>query len=140
MKPCRECPFSRTVKPNALGGSPPETYIGQALGPYAIPCHCHIDYDDPQWREKAINTEQCRGAAIYRANIGVADKLPSKLLRLPPDKYLVFASAEEFLAHHRQIDIIEAMFMLSVMPPEQLLQEQLNRPSNIIYPITESKG
>jgi len=133
--PCPECPWSRGVKPGALGGSPPEVYIGQAAGHYVLPCHKHCDFSDPNWRVKAIDTPQCAGAAIFRANIGIDGYMPSKIHRLPANPVDVFATSAEFLAYHRCISLGEAAARLKVTPPHRLLELQLARDSNIFYTV-----
>jgi hypothetical protein len=52
-----------------------------------IDCHC-------------TTNQQCAGAAIYRANVCKSPR-DKTLLRLEPDKALVFASSQEFLKHHK---------------------------------------
>lgn len=128
-KPCKDCPFSRGVAPGALGGSPVETYIGQAVGPFMLPCHKTCDFDDPEWKDKVGQTPQCAGAAIYRANIGVADLMPPGIARLPPDRANVFASHEEFIAHHLQVSPFVARGLLQIITPAELLAIQLARPT-----------
>lgn len=105
--PCAECVFRRDSKPGHedianMGGSAAQVYIGQAFGPFAMPCHCHCDFEDPKWRQKAFpgETPQCAGLAIFRANAGVDQRLPEPIARLPADHELVFSTAEEFTAHH----------------------------------------
>lgn len=128
--PCPDCPFSKRVKPGALGGSQPEVYIGQTMGPFVIPCHKHIDYRDPQWREKSFETPQCAGAAVFRTHIGRAIYMPKQIHTLPPNPD-VFADAAEFLAHHRQIPLEQARHLLSIRTPDDLFMEQIRRASNI---------
>lgn len=101
--PCPECPFNRKVAPGTLGGSPVQTYVGQAVLPFWLPCHMSPGYkgkvSDP------TTTQQCAGAAIFRNNIGVAAKMPAAILSLPPDRELSFSSLAEFVAHHLQVSV-----------------------------------
>lgn len=96
--PCAECPFTRKIAPGFLGGSPPETFIGQLVGPFVIPCHCAKGYD--QHDPNPGRFTQCAGAAIMRANEGCDGPLPDSMLKLPPDRVTVFATFAEFYAHH----------------------------------------
>lgn len=105
-KPCSTCPFRRDCVPGELGGSPVETFIGQAFGAFWIPCHECIDYTDPHWREQ-YHASQCAGVSIYRTNCDPLDR-PGALLRLPADTTLVFATPAEFMAHHLNISVCEA--------------------------------
>lgn len=130
--PCKDCPFMATTKPGALGGSPPETYIGQAHGPFVLPCHKHCDFDDPSWKEKALETPQCAGAAMYRKSMGLSDRLPEVLHSLDPVGP-VLDTPVKFYAHHKQISPFMAKQHLKNRPPEKLLAEQLARQSNIHF-------
>lgn len=132
MKPCPDCPFSRNVTPGALGGSSPTVYLGQAIGPYVIPCHKHIKYEHDNWREKCFDTPSCIGAAIYRSNINMATQLPDKLLRVPANHELVFSNGTEFLAHHGRCTIEEASQFLLCYPDTYWLEQQLARSSNLV--------
>lgn len=141
--PCKECAFRRDITPGALGGSPPETYIGQAYAPFAIPCHCHCDFDDPDWKKKAGpgETPQCAGVAVFRANIGAHGKLPAVLTPLEPDFKTVFGNPVEFLAHHKQISVDEAFEYLTTPGTSipDLVMQQLNRQDNINFPLDKDK-
>lgn len=126
--PCAACPFSRKVEPGALGGSSPLTYIGQAVGPFMLPCHKTCDLDDPDWKKNfEHSTSQCAGAAIYRANTGVDKLLPAELLHLPADTEQVFASHAEFLAHHLLGTLEGAEEFLKTVTPTMLLRMELTR-------------
>lgn len=99
-KACMGCPFKRVntnEKPNP-GGSHPFVYLGQARGPFWLPCH-----NDKNYEGKGSDTEtvsQCRGAAIFRANCDMPYGIPDKLLSLEKDTESVFASEAEFLSHY----------------------------------------
>lgn len=87
-KPCSDCPFARTALRGWLGNSSPEEWIADVHGEALIDCH-------------TVSNQQCAGAAIYRSNL-CKDPRRQDVLRLPPNKKLVFASAVEFLAHHKE--------------------------------------
>lgn len=118
--PCSACPFHRGVQPDALGGSSPEKYVGQVTGPFWLPCHMHSNFADPNWKTDTSKA-QCAGAAIFRANVGVIDKMPDALLHLPPDPNKVFASYTEFYAHHKQITVEQAEMILGSLTPNALM-------------------
>ncbi len=126
QNPCPACPFSRAVAPGALGGSPISKYVGQIIGPFVLPCHKHCDFDDPQWREKSIETPQCAGAAIFRANLGVNKLLPPALHKMPEDRETVFGSLTEFVQHHLQCDHLTAIAYLVDHPPMDMLRRELS--------------
>lgn len=130
--PCKDCPFMATTKPGALGGSTPETYMGQVHGPFVLPCHKHCDFDDPNWREKALETPQCAGAAMFRKSMGISERLPAVLHSLDPVGP-VLDTPVKFYAHHKKISPFMAMQHLKGRPPEKLLAEQIARQSNINF-------
>lgn len=109
-KPCAECPFRRDITPGLLGGSPVETYIGQSVMPFWLPCHCDQKYAFKA--SKIDEVTQCAGTAIFRANLGVGQLMPPSLLSLPPDKELVFGTMAEFVAHHKGMTLEEAQQFL----------------------------
>ena len=100
-KACSSCPFSKQCLPGDLGGSPVETYVGQSVGPFFLPCHSCNGYKGNDSTDMSKHP-QCAGAAIFRANIGRAELMPGPLLQLFADSDPhVFDSMEEFIAHHR---------------------------------------
>lgn len=133
--PCKECPFARHVPVGCTGGSPPEVYVGQALGPFALSCHM-----DPEYSQKGDPRDylQCPGASIYRANVGVGDKMPDSFIHEPADPVMCFANAAELIAHHRNITVAEAEEILKQTPPEELLRRQLNA-SGVQHYLMKSK-
>ena len=133
--PCPDCPFSRSVRPGALGGSPATTFIGQAYGPFILPCHKHCDFNDPQWKAKTINTPQCAGAAIFRANVGVAPLLPDAIHKLPANHEAVFSTAAEFLSHHMMLPLEYAQEVLSTLTPAELCKQQMGRSTNMTFEV-----
>jgi hypothetical protein len=100
-KPCKDCPFRRNN--GSLGGSEATVYIGQAIGPFLLPCHSQKGYKGKETvLEEAI---QCTGAAIFRNNIDVAKRMPDKILSLPKNTEDVFETKQEFLAHYTNLPI-----------------------------------
>ena len=126
--PCSSCPFRKDSTPGHLGGSAPEVFVGQAFGPFVLPCHKACDFDDPLWREKALDTPQCAGAAIFRANTEQADRMPPAIHRLPKSK-AVFDSPSEFLMHHHRITIYQARDILRETPPLALALIEMHKVS-----------
>ena len=126
--PCDECGFSRSCPPELLGGSPVETYIGQAWGPFMVPCHKACDFSDPEWKDKAFETLQCAGMAIFRANLGSAKLMPAEIQQLPADTETVFKNEIEFMAHHKQIAWEDAAIQLILKSPVSHMHDQLTHP------------
>lgn len=131
---CSSCPFRRDIKPGALGGSAPEVYIGQAFGPFRLPCHSGKGYYKNPDAKRALSMPQCAGAAIFRANCGLTEKLSavkagdgSGIHSLPADPHACFVSAAEFLAHHSRVPLHVAESMLRVVPVEILTRFQMMR-------------
>lgn len=124
-KPCKECPFRKDnvlTGPNP-GGSPPEVYVGQSQGPFWLPCHMEKAYDGKDTDPHAVS--QCAGAAIYRANLGLIDRMPAQILRLPEDKESVFTSHVEFMSHYTGTPVEEMEEMLSPSKQQLLLLIEL---------------
>jgi hypothetical protein len=126
-KPCKECPFSRAIEPGATGGADPSVYVGQAYGPFWLPCHMDKDYTHATANQKANVLAQCAGAAIFRANVGVEDQMPPWVHQLPADTTLSFASPAELIAHHGKMSLEEAEEFLRAFPPFLLLLIELSK-------------
>jgi hypothetical protein len=129
-KACPQCPFRRDITPGYLGGSPVGKYIGQIIGPFIL--HCHMHYQDKDYKsqqEKGIKLmvtkPQCAGAAIFRANMKITDRMPEVLHRLPEDHKTCFSNPPEFMAHHERISMYEAVQRLSVKTTADHLREQM---------------
>lgn len=141
-KPCHDCAFRRDSTPGNLGGSPALTYIGQAVGPFIVPCHMTYpegtDLSKREHREKSLEWPQCAGMAVFRANVGVAHMLPDMIHKLPADHELVFSTFAEFLAHHERVRLVVAQHYLNrVETPVDLLRKQLAKPEVVTRPIKE---
>jgi hypothetical protein len=128
-KACKGCPFKRindNEKPNP-GGSHPFVYLGQARGPFWLPCHA-----DKNYVGKGSNTEtvsQCRGAAIFRANCDDGIQRPKELLQLEKDTDDVFANEAEFAAHYLGGTV--ERFKQMLIPPvlNAMTYKEINDPS-----------
>ena len=124
--PCSDCPFSRLIKPGTLGGSAPTVYVGQTIGPFLLHCHLAQGYRFKETDGFAV--AQCAGAAIFRANIGVADQLPDELHRLPADHDAVFSSHAEMMAHHMECPVEVAEQILERYPPSVWRAKEMHDP------------
>lgn len=72
----------------------------QTIGDIPMPCHCTVDYSQPDWRERMAETGRfCSGALIFFANLLKLSRDRDRP-RLKADKATVFASVNEFLGHH----------------------------------------
>lgn len=135
-KVCAECPFSRAVKPGALGGSPITKYIAQLYGPFMMPCHLHCDFSNPNWKADTFKTPQCRGVATMRANLGI-DYLPEPLAKAPRDTSQVFCDLTEFTAHHLQMKPSEAAAYLAQFNIVDLVAQEVSNPKIYLHPVKE---
>lgn len=123
------CPFKRVntnEKPNP-GGSHPFVYLGQARGPFWLPCHQDKNYEGKGSDVEKVS--QCRGAAIFRSNCNSPYTLPKELLVLPEDKENVFASEAEFLAHYMDAPLEYAQKMLTEKTLDELMYQEINKKS-----------
>lgn len=108
--PCKDCPFRKTVTRGALGGSPPEVYVGQIVAPFWLPCHSDPNYKDKQ--SKFTEVAQCAGAACFRTHIGVDVAMPSAILTLPVNVE-VFEGLYDFYAWHKNLSLGQAHRILT---------------------------
>jgi hypothetical protein len=128
-KPCRECPFNKKNvlgnTPAALGYSPVETYIGQAEGPFWLPCHMEKEYKGKETGFHDVG--QCRGAAIYRGNLGISEKMPKQLLKLDKDTDTVFSNHVELLSFYKEWTPERSKSFLAAFPPMFHLVNELGK-------------
>ena len=98
---CGQCPYARKTSKEYLDtrGDNGEAFVGQANSASLLPCHM-TEGDgiaDPNRRQP-----QCAGAAKFRANVGMAERLEQTPLgRLQEDHEAVFSTNAELLAHHK---------------------------------------
>jgi hypothetical protein len=95
--PCNDCPWRRNATPGWLGPYEADEWIRAAHGEGAVACHQTIPAGDG-WGPKTV---QCRGMAIFRANVFKQPRNPT-IETGPPDTDRVFATDEEFRAHHER--------------------------------------
>lgn len=123
--PCPQCPFARSTTKAYLDtqGDNGERFIGQALGPFTLPCHMQQEF--VEWRTNPTGCKACAGAAIYRGHMGYV--LPPCLPVLPADHEKIFSSPAQLLAHHRGIALEEAEQRLRETTPTELLRVELRK-------------
>ena len=63
-----------------------------------MPCHIHVDYEDPDWMEAQETAPQCAGRAIFFANRCKQAK-SGRVMEAKPDDS-VFSTPQEFINHH----------------------------------------
>ncbi len=133
--PCSGCPFSKTGDPTKGGTKDPVNplrLIGQARGPFMLPCH-----EEPNYMAERQGTTyqlaQCAGGAIYRSNTGIADMFPAAFHILPEDKDKVYGTPAELYAGYTGCSATEADGVLKATPPEVLLQAEMDRQEVRVY-------
>lgn len=122
---CAQCPFARSTKKSYLDtrGDNSERFVGQAHINALLPCHM----DSADNNATVGEGRQCAGAAKFRANVGVADKLHPSLGKLPPDHEAVFSTAASLLAHHRGISVGSAnLYLDNNKSVVEMATEELN--------------
>ncbi len=100
--PCSECPWRRVAIPGYLGPHTPLDWVRIAHGEGAIACHKTVVVTDPlegtgDWTHPKLR--QCRGAAVFRANVGKLPVNPT-IVTGPLNEESCFGTNEEFLEHH----------------------------------------
>lgn len=101
--PCRQCPFRRKSMAGWLGCAAPEGFITSILHEERLPCHPTIDYESKTWKRDWLTGKKgvvCAGSLVLAANMGKRPRDPSFPLA-EPDRETVFATAQEFVDHHR---------------------------------------
>ena len=136
MKPCPGCPYSPKCPPGELGGSGITVYLGQAAGPFLLHCHSAEGYS-PEASRANPDLTQCAGAAIYRANTGVAPFLPPPLLRLPEGDG-AFVGPAEFICHHAKVPRVVAEVFLHDHPVAEHAARQRERSNNKLHLIPKA--
>ncbi len=134
-KACKTCPFSRQCPSGALGGSRIAVYVGQAIGPFGLPCHSMKDYQGNHEVTCPGNGRECAGASVFRANIRpmVYPHL-GNLLQLPAGSDSnVFTSLVEFIRHHAPA-FPEDMVQLIVAKRIVFFRRQFGRAAKGIKP------
>ena len=127
--PCKECPFRKnnSLTGDKPGGSDVSIYIGQAQGPFWLPCHLEKGYHGVNSNTGEVN--QCAGAAIFRANVAhlLGRKLPESLMFLESNTELVFSDFYELYSHYKKVSIDEAKEILTPKELQKLLIEELEK-------------
>jgi hypothetical protein len=124
-KPCAECPYSKSVTPGLTGGTGPQVYVGQAFGPFWLPCHMAKGYDE---NPSDHRLPQCAGAAMFRANCGYDEHLEhlTFLHRLGPGPE-AFGSPAELISHHARVPLELAEAFLRDNPPDHLAVVEMEK-------------
>ena len=133
---CASCPWRRDSEPGAIGSKEPaSTFIGQAHGPFLLPCHEAYEaaMGRQGWRKEADNSVQCCGAATFRANVGVDKLMPNGIHKVQADKENVFATAAEFLAHHEGKDVELCESVLQMVTPMDMCEREMSKRNELTY-------
>ncbi len=103
--PCAECPWRRASAAGWLGASNPEEFAAVSKSATRMPCHLHVNYEDPEWEETVPDVPQCAGRAIFLKNSCTLPRDPELLefVRSVEKSKDVFNWAHEFIAHHNSL-------------------------------------
>lgn len=122
-RPCQSCPFRRGAGPRVAGKVDPLRLVGQAAGPFSLPCHLDPDYggagSDP------TGVTPCAGAAVYRANCSYPT--PPGVAPGERDTVTVYAGPVELAAGLYGCSEIDAAIVLLFNPVSYLLLLELRR-------------
>jgi hypothetical protein len=100
--PCDRCPWRRTSLRGWLGVETPSGFLWATQRESMMPCHCGVDYEDPDWEAKLEGAAHCAGSLVFLKNN----------MQLPVNRTLremveqveksddVFQWGKEFLDHH----------------------------------------
>ncbi len=106
-RPCGQCPWRRESAPGWLGSSSPEEFLFTTNSEAPMPCHCAIDYTDPDWKSTQFpSAPLCAGALVFLKNSCKSPRDPelNKAVKsVSADPEAVFQWGHEFLEHHNQM-------------------------------------
>jgi len=125
-KTCSTCPFNRSVERGALGGGNVMQFIGQANGPFYLPCHDVPGYTPENGRRGDMRGKQCVGAAKFRANLDKQQDTAG-IMRLPKDTETVFGTFAEFLSHHESVELEKCEAFMNNVKPDMMTQVEMYR-------------
>lgn len=78
--------------------------MAQTMSENAMPCHCQIDYDDPDWRDTQLpDAPLCGGALVFLKNICKLPRDPAlaeAVKSVEADRETVFSRPNHFIEHH----------------------------------------
>jgi hypothetical protein len=99
--PCPECPLARTAIRGALGGYTVAQYLEVLHGPADLACHLSKGFPANRAEQRS-----CTGVAMFRANLGLhpAGGAMRAVQLVGENREAVFASPEDFAAHHSASD------------------------------------
>lgn len=128
-KACLGCPFKKinTNEKPYPGGSHPFVYLGQARGPFWLPCHADKNYEGKGSNVETVS--QCRGAAIFRSNCENQYPLPKELLKLEKDTDDVFENEAEFASHYLGGPVDKWKKVLKKPLLDHLMVKEISSPS-----------
>jgi len=100
-KPCAECPWGKNSLQGWLGNATPESFVEAIHDEEKMPCHCAVDYTDPDWEEKLADKPYCVGhlLATRAACKSPRDPLHREAIDQVPD-FPVLSPWGEFQEHH----------------------------------------
>lgn len=102
--PCDQCPWRRASAPGWLGANTPEGFASAISREVRMPCHTLVDYEREGWEWRQRKAPLCRGALIMMRNtckLPLDPEIKAALKSVEPDRERVFATVQEFIAHHR---------------------------------------
>lgn len=112
-EPCNDCPWRRNAKPGWLGPYDADQWLEIAHSDSPIACHQTLP-EGGGWGE---STQQCKGAAIFRTNVGKSPRNPS-IETGPPDAERVFQTNDEFKDYHEGSTMAERRVIISGTRPQ----------------------
>jgi hypothetical protein len=126
---CPGCPFSRTcdLAPDDGRLGDPTRFVGQAAGPFRLPCHAAPGYT----ATPDFSFPQCAGAAAFRTHLGVARLMPEGIYTRPADPG-VFATPAELYAFHLRVPPAVAEEIDASLPPALLLAMEMRRAGLVV--------
>lgn len=100
---CERCPWRRTSLPGWLGDETPSAFLWATQREHMMPCHCGVDYEDPDWKEKLVDAPHCAGSLVFMKNNCQLPIHPDlrEMVEQVEQSEDVFQWGKEFLDHHQ---------------------------------------
>lgn len=102
-KPCAECPFRVGGPAGWMGTATPEAYAADIINDARMPCHMTVDYEDPDWHRRWIDSERgslCAGALVMMSNIVKRTRDKDRPV-VPADRVTVYPTLTAMIDAHR---------------------------------------
>jgi len=99
---CERCPWRRTSLRGWLGAEAPSAFLWATQRESMMPCHCDVDYENPDWELQLETASHCAGSLVFLKNNMQLPVNPTlrEMVEQVEKSEEVFMWGKEFLNHH----------------------------------------